>query len=589
MNRWISFFLCAIFGLALWACGLQIPAHLRATDSALLESAGRNTPGVISEGLALTHDKKLGAAQLLLKAAEAQAIPARHQLDSAVNNLARDNPELQFWGNPEPRLQALFSPAPPTNGVTPITDFLVREENRARCLELLRVSSQPLALELLHFRSSTNTLIFSPSQSSAGQALDASISLCGLLLEHGRLNTNLQQVLFEAAFDANHKVNSQVLEPNLLDLMSLGQRFNWNQLVEFISRIDNSETLRLLVNLVRRTDTVQVKIAGTTTNAPSSLSPLPSPLSQGDGRLAVIFSAVELSGNPAGVANYLATFGQSGENDLGESLHYGAGAIEELLRRNQRLSHARPSPMPLIGVYSALHNPPFALTLKWLSYLAAGFFLAMALHFGRPAVSALERPLQVRGFHIAREILFALGFLLVVLLVSEPFLAQESQKVEFPFRLRLPTLGSAVPAKTTGASALFMNQKNLLILLLFFVLQALLYISSLVKLAEIRRQNVLPRIKLRLLENEEHLFDAGLYLGFAGTIISLILVSLNIVQQSLMAAYGSTSFGIIFVVIFKIFHLRPARRKLLLLAEAAPVEAAPQTVPAAARPLPAPL
>ena len=34
-----------------------------------------------------------------------------------------------------------------------------------------------------------------------------------------------------------------------------------------------------------------------------------------------------------------------------------------------------------------------------------------------------------------------------------------------------------------------------------------------------------------------------------------------------MAAYGSTSFGIIFVSIFKIFHLRPARRKLLLEAE----------------------
>jgi hypothetical protein len=70
-----------------------------------------------------------------------------------------------------------------------------------------------------------------------------------------------------------------------------------------------------------------------------------------------------------------------------------------------------------------------------------------------------------------------------------------------------------------------------------------------------------------LLENEEHLFDAGLYLGFCGTIISLILVSLGVIAPSLMAAYGSTSFGIIFVSIFKIFHLRPFKRKLLLEAE----------------------
>ena len=50
-------------------------------------------------------------------------------------------------------------------------------------------------------------------------------------------------------------------------------------------------------------------------------------------------------------------------------------------------------------------------------------------------------------------------------------------------------------------------------------------------------------------------------------ILSLILVSLSIIKFSLMAAYSSTAFGIIFVSIFKIFHLRPARRKLLLEAE----------------------
>jgi hypothetical protein len=48
-----------------------------------------------------------------------------------------------------------------------------------------------------------------------------------------------------------------------------------------------------------------------------------------------------------------------------------------------------------------------------------------------------------------------------------------------------------------------------------------------------------------------------------------------------MAAYSSTSFGIIFVVIFKIFHLRPARRQLLLAAEAQ-ITAAETPVPAAA-------
>src|SRR5213075_3041951 len=118
-----------------------------------------------------------------------------------------------------------------------------------------------------------------------------------------------------------------------------------------------------------------------------------------------------------------------------------------------------------------------------------------------------------------------------------------------------------------SAKSLFMNQLSLLTLLLFFVLQGLIYTACVFKLAEIRRQRVLPRIKLKLLENEDHLFDAGLYLGFVGTIISLILVSLGVIKPSLMAAYSSTSFGIIFVSAFKIFNLRPARRKLLLEAE----------------------
>ena len=157
---------------------------------------------------------------------------------------------------------------------------------------------------------------------------------------------------------------------------------------------------------------------------------------------------------------------------------------------------------------------------------------------------------------------------MVALLLSEPFLAQENQKLDLPFRLHLPMSGSAVAAGTARVSPSVMNPLSILTLLLFLVLQALIYTACLVKLAEIRRQRTPARIKLKLLENEEHLFDAGLYLGFAGTIVSLILVSLGVIKNpSLMAAYSSTAFGIIFVSIFKIFHLRPARRLLLLEAE----------------------
>ena len=95
--------------------------------------------------------------------------------------------------------------------------------------------------------------------------------------------------------------------------MSLGQRFNWGQLVGFVGRIQDPETLRLLANLVRKSD----------------------------GQLPVLFAAVQLSGKPAQVAGYLMNFSQTGLKDLGASLRFGAGGVNELLRRNQRLHSSR--------------------------------------------------------------------------------------------------------------------------------------------------------------------------------------------------------------------------------------------------------
>ena len=102
---------------------------------------------------------------------------------------------------------------------------------------------------------------------------------------------------------------------------------------------------------------------------------------------------------------------------------------------------------------------------------------------------------------------------------------------------------------------------------LFLVLQFTVYVLCVIRLSAIKRTVAPAKLKLKLLENEENLFDLGLYIGLAGTVVSLILLTMGVVTASLMAAYASTLFGILFTAIVKIGHVRSYKRKLLIEAD----------------------
>jgi len=543
--------LCIAFAGLMLLCGWLVPMHLRAVDVSVLQRAGEGRPSLVDRGLELEHANNPDGARLILQAAQDAKIPWIGELASTLAT--------------HPANEPLFPGGPKLTASTNVTAQVLLLENRERVLAFLDDTGSPAVRELLRTRDLTNTVIFPPSSSSSGQAFDAAVSVCGLLLANNILAPGLRDAVVERAASARTRASAEPLEEMLMDLMSLGQRFNWGELTAFVSGIGDPQTLALLAG--------QARNAGT--------------------NLPALFAAVALSQKPAEVASYVNDFTQTGLNDLGASLAYGQGGLDELLRRHQRLylsprrqQWTASGPLALFfraGSDYALRATWFALMVKWFFYISAGFHLASAGHWAWPALAEIPEPLRVRGFHLARELLFALGFLLVVLLLSEPFLAQESQKAEFVFQLRLPLAGAAAASTMPLVKSMIMNTRSLFTLLLFFVLQALLYCASLVKLAEIRRQKVPARMHLKLLENEEHLFDGGLYLGFAGTIVCLILVSLGIMKQSLMAAYSCTAFGVIFVFVFKIFNLRPVRRQLLMQAEAQSM--APERTASAATPL----
>jgi hypothetical protein len=547
-SRWLWVPLCIAFAGLMLLCGWLVPMHLRAVDVSVLQQAGKGRLSLIDRCMALQRENKADAARLILQAGQGEKIWWIGDLTSALAK--------------RPEKEELFPGGPPVTPSMPATTQVIRLENRQRVLAYLEATGSPAVRELLRTRDLTNTVLFSPSSSASGQAFDAAVSICGLLLANNQLAPGLRDAVVERAAFARTRPDAQPLEEILMDIMSLGQRLNWGQLEAFVSLIEDPHTLALLAD--------QARNAGK--------------------EWPTLFAAVVLSQQPDKVAAYVNEFSQTGLSDLGASLRYGEGGLDELLQRHQQIysspereQWASTGPLALLfraGSDYALREPWFALMVKWFFYIAAGFLLAAAGHFAWPRGSEIEEPLRVPGIHLARELLFALGFLLVVLLLSEPFLAQESQKAEFAFRLRLPSAGAVVASTTPPVNTNIMNPRSLFTLLLFFVLQALIFCACLVKLAEIRRQRVPPRVQIKLLENEEHLFDGGLYLGFAGTIVCLILVSLGIIQQTLMAAYSSTAFGVIFVSVFKIFYLRPGRRRLLLQAEAQAIEAEQAESPA---------
>src|SRR5690349_17924037 len=83
MKNWIGSMACAFVGVALLFFGLQVPAHLRAVDPAVLQRAAASTPTVAEEGITLVGQGKLGSAKLFLAAAQRASLP-RQNLEKVI-------------------------------------------------------------------------------------------------------------------------------------------------------------------------------------------------------------------------------------------------------------------------------------------------------------------------------------------------------------------------------------------------------------------------------------------------------------------------------------------------------------------------
>ena len=540
-----------ICGVLLLGSALLVPVHFRAVDAAVVQRAGKtrsgaSAPTLVEEGATFLSVEKLGPARMLLRVAQSEGVPRNDLLAAGIAQFQRDNPSLVALGGASALLEKVDLGQGNVSEPRPVVDLLTRRVVRENALTFLQQSRRPGVQQILRNRTLTNTIHFPAAMSASGQALDAAIVTAGLLFQGDYFNPDFGGVFELLATRANRGDDSGSLELIYLDLLSLGRRLDWVSLTELIKQVESVATLRDLAEAMRVNEEA----------------------------VANVFAAVVLSGNAGGAAKYLARFPATGLNDVNVALRNGRGAVEHLLKQQHRIYSGGQIRNRIVGYdpfgaffYSmaaaTVNSNAGLLVVKYLLIILAALCLARA-------IGVITVPLGHQfGTRFAADSVLAVAIAFVVAVAIEPFIGLPNQE-NFPIRLQLPMLASgAAASKLQNITRPYMNQLNLASLLAFFAVQALIYIWCLTKLAEIRRQPLQPQMKLRLLENEDHLFDAGLYVGFVGSVLSLILGTIGIGKISMMA-YASTSFGIIFVSVLKIFHVRPMRRKLILESEAQP-------------------
>jgi hypothetical protein len=514
-----------------------LPVSLKSVSKGLLRSAGDGTPSVAAYGRDLVDSEKIGPARFFLTVAKGVNDPRADALDRALADVAARQPSLVAWGGWDPALDPLFNlrKSPAAAASTPVMAFLIPERARETVRAYLASSGSLGVQDILKTHDVAATGRFVPAGRPGGQPLDALILLTGLLYQGGHLSDTLQREVRGLAQTAVARQELGELENFYLDLLSLGRRLDWTQLCELTSRTDSVRTVGEYAHLSRV--------------APDQLP--------------FIYTAALLSNSADSVATYLIRYGKAGSEDLRLALADGQGAVNLLLQRAVPVNRA---PGPAMGAASALvlEHPRLMLGLKYAGYLLGLFLLLRGLDLWivAPPVSG-----EGRGhYQGARAGILAVVMAGLLIAATEPFLLKAAPSSEYRVRISIPMLANISTQSQPAQSSkpVTMETSTLVSIGIFAALQVGMYLACLRKIREIEMQDAPPLLKLRLMENEENLFDSGLYVGMMGTAAALVLQVLGVIEPNLLAAYSSNLFGIICVAIVKIRHVRGFKRRLIL-------------------------
>jgi hypothetical protein len=522
-------------GVGLLAVAWLLPVNVKSLNPALLREAGRNTPSVSGFGRELLDLDKPGPAALVLETARQVGDPGAAMLGVVFADFVGKHREMIPWGGWDIALEPLLGSrtAAASADSQPVLGFMVTQQARENLRRYLSVSRLPGVQTLLKTATLGSTQRFVPANQAGGQPLDAVILLTAYLWQTEHLSSGLQRGVRTLAETAVQTGQMGELEDFYLDILTLGRRLNWVQLSELLRTTGSLGTVAQFAHLARV--------------APEHLP--------------VIYTAALMTKSADRVAHYLIAFGQPGAAHLQLALAHGQGAVEQLVQRQAPVTRGT-GPEFELGAGFTLRHPEIALVVKYAACLGGIFLLLRSVdqRLFKSVESTLRGAFPKMGSGIMAALLTFIFFVF-----SEPSLLKAAPASEYQIRLTIPVIGTlAAPATTASTTPTTMDISTIASILAFAALQVGMYVICLLKISEIARQGVPAATKLRLMENEENLFDGGLYIGIAGTATALVLQVIGWIDANLLAAYSSNLFGIVCVALVKIRHVRPYKRQLII-------------------------
>lgn len=530
-------------GLVLLILAAGVPAYFTECGRETVVAAGVGTPSDLAIAKIYLDAAKLSPAMLVAETS-GQGAP----VEESVKKLYEAHPQWIPAGGDEPFFEAFYSSlfdASSRQTQVGIYSILSTEDNRKKLLDFLSQAETGLVKKFISMRD-LNTVIFPPAYSSAGAPFESAVLINALLAQSGDFDRKfLRQIT--ATLELVNAVDEQkiLFEKYCLATLTFAKDCDWTTLRTVFSHFTTLEEAYDFARVY-------------------SMAPDPK-------YKRILIAGLLVCGAPDKCAKYLADNESRRWEDFNFAFLHGEGALDFLLSQNKPIYVNSALARFLAPLCSPIKNacadivadfPKFALALKVLLSIVGGYLLVRG--FFRLFRLRRDTPKWYSPLALSRGLLESVVVSLLFFLFIEPedFTIKIGEtgtppELRFAFEKVINTIGEETMKFETDTA-------TIAAVALFLILQFTVYVFCLIRLSLIKRTRATPKLKLKLIENEENLFDLGLYIGLAGTVFSLILLTIGVVTASLMAAYASTLFGILFTALIKIVHVRRYKRKLLI-------------------------